>query len=174
MTSFSYQPIQKQWRKLGPLYRSEEAKRIWYPAMREYQRSRMDELNAKYAYPKNTPDLRPSHFDSCDWQLDRKQPGPAPVYWEYVCFGACHWLANLHLWVAWQAEPKYSWMIVTSEKHSLVWNGRDKLWDANFMAIGVSTEEAWNLAAKQPDSEEITPGEFLEFEGVPVSNRVAC
>ena len=108
-----------------------------------------------------SPELRPSRFDSCDWRFMRDRPGPAPAYWEFACHRACHWTANLSLFVAMKAEPKCQWRLVTSQKHTTVWDGKNTLWDTNFSALGVPPDEAWELAAHEPDSEHLAIGEYM-------------
>ncbi|MDG2112042.1 MAG: hypothetical protein P8N02_05450 [Actinomycetota bacterium] len=117
---------------------------------------------------KNRLDLRPSHFDSCDWRSNRGgRPGPAPAYFEYVCHSACHWLVNLNLFVAMQAEPDRPWRIVRSDEHSTVWDGDVTLWDTNFLALRIDVDEAWTLAAEQPESEVYPPGRYAPHRGQP-------
>ena len=156
----NYFPIQQNWRRLGPIYRSEEATAIWYPELLAYQATRMEDLNVTYAYPEFTPSLRPSSFDSCDWRWNRRKPGPHPHFWDYVCHAACHWTANLNLFVAMEANPERPWRIVQSDLHSTIWDGDSTLWDAQFLALGVTPEEAWERAAEQSDSEIAEVGEY--------------
>ena len=127
--------------------------------MLAFDAARCEERGFEFKPPKNEPPA-PSWFDSCDWRYFRSKPGPAPEFWDYACHGACHWTANLSLWVALIAEPKRPWRIVTSQKHSTVWDGAETLWDTNFAALGVSPKEAWELANNQPDSEQLEPGIF--------------
>jgi hypothetical protein len=74
----------------------------------------------------------PAEFDLCDWQPG----GYWPAFWRYVCHGACHWLANFNLHLAMCVEPREPWRILTSQKHSTVWNGGDMLFEFNFQAFG--------------------------------------
>ena len=161
-----FYPIQKRWKKLGPIYRSPEAKAIWLPEMMDYQRQRMEDYGVSYDYPKDTPELRPSAWDSCDWRFTRGKPGPEPAYFEYVCHASCHWLANLSLYVAMEAEPSRPWRIVSSNAHTTVWDGDETLWDAQFQALGVSATDAWDLAAERDDSYRLPVGEFQLHEEV--------
>ena len=160
MVIIDFYPIQKRWRKLGPIYRSPEAKAIWLPEMMDYQRQRMEDLGVQYAYPEDNPDLRPADWESCDWRLDRGKPGPEPAFWQYLTHGSCHWMANLSLFVAQIAEPKRTWRIITSELHSTVWDGAETLWDPQFQALGVTATDAWDRAADGPGSLHRPVGEF--------------
>jgi len=63
----------------------------------------------------------PFDFESCDWWLDHR--GKIPRYWKYVKHAACHWLVNFAYTLAELAEPQMPWRIITSDKHSTVWDG---------------------------------------------------
>ena len=156
-----FYPIQKRWKKLGPVYRSPEAKAVWLPEMMDYQRQRMADFGVTYAYPQDTPDLRPEDWESCDWRYSQGRKGPQPSFWSFVCHGSCHWLANLSLFVAQQVEPNRPWRIVTSGTHTTVWDGEETLFDANFVALGITPDQTWELAAGQEDSEFLPAGEFM-------------
>lgn len=143
-----YFPVKEHWRKLGPLFRSPEAKAIWLPNMRDFMVNRAHDYKIKY-----TPDPKreqcPAAFDSCDWRYNHQ--GRHPAFWDFVCYRACHWVVDLCLYVATTAYPRIPWRIVWSHKHSTVWNGCTKnpvLFDINFLALGLSPKEAWQLAAR--------------------------
>lgn len=93
------------------------------------------------------PGMVPHEFESCDWWCDHR--GRMPAFWQYVKHSACHWLVNFNLELAQASLPKRAWRIVTSPKHSTVWDGDDTLFDLNFLAMGVSIEECWQLAHKR-------------------------
>lgn len=161
-----YFPIQKRWRRLGPLFKSEESKSIWLPNMLEYMHQRAHDNSFTYKRDRDNESF-PSCFDSCDWRFVRDLPGPAPEYWEFACHSACHWVADMCLYVASNAYPDTPWRIVTSDKHSTVWNGCSKtpvLFDVNFSAIGVSPKEAWELASL---GRMLKPGQWLRPWCVP-------
>jgi len=86
----------------------------------------------------------PFEFESCDWWLEHK--GRKPAFWQYVKHSACHWLVNFNLELAQLVMPEEQWRIVTSDKHSTVWNGSNLLFDFNFLALGISAEECFELA----------------------------
>ena len=156
----SFFPIQKHWRRLGPLFKSKESKSIWLPNMLEYHRNRAHEFGFKYIRKKDM-EGSPACWDSCDWRFNREHPGPSPGFWEFACHSACHWVADMCLYVASNAYPNTPWRIVTSDKHSTVWNGCPKtpvLFDVNFLAIGVKPKEAWELASK---GRMLKPGQWL-------------
>lgn len=152
-----YFPIQQYWWKLRSIYQSEECRKIWHPCMEQYMRWRGFQNGFKHTPKPDAPS--PSWYDSCDWRFDR--PGRKPAFWDYVCHSACHWVADMNLFVAMQAFPKDAWRIITSEEHSTVWNGEPEpvLFDTNFLALGVSAPEAMRLALKGKIKK---PGKWLK------------
>jgi hypothetical protein len=44
------------------------------------------------------------------------------------------------------AEPERPWRIITSDKHSTVWDGKRTRFDLSFLALGVSPQECFELA----------------------------
>lgn len=86
----------------------------------------------------------PREFESCDWCWDHR--GPEPRFWRYVKHPACHWLVNFNLRLAQLVEPGREWRILTSDKHSTVWDGDRTLFDLNFLALGVPPDECFRLA----------------------------
>ena len=59
---------------------------------------------------------------------------------------ACHWLVNFNLRLAQLAEPSRSWRIVTSDAHSTVWDGKQTLFEFNFLAFDISADDCFALA----------------------------
>lgn len=160
-----FYPVQKRWRKVGAIYRSDQARAIWHPELEAFAYSRAEEDG--YAY-KPTPwreGLTPSHWDSTDWRWCRGRRGPQPAFWDYVVHAGCHWSCSLNLWVAMRAEPNRPWRIVTSSKHSVVWDGAETLWDLQYQALGVSATDAWDAALGQPDTQELPVGELMLHHG---------
>lgn len=86
----------------------------------------------------------PREFESCD--RDREHRGKQPRYWRYVRHSACHWLVNFNLRLARLVKPKRPGRIVTSEKHSTVWDNKDTVFDFNFLAFGIPADECFALA----------------------------
>lgn len=102
------------------------------------------------------PGEYPADYETCLWDIDRR--GPRPRYWRYVKHAACHWLANFALRLATVAEPTRPWRILTSDRHSTVWDGRRTLFDLNFMALGIEAQQTFELAYEQ----ELLVGELME------------
>jgi len=98
----------------------------------------------------------PAHFESCDWSLDHHPPHPR--YWGYVKHAACHWLVNFSLRLATLAEPVRPWRIITSDRHSTVWDGKRTLFDFNFLALGISPTACFEMANER----ELAPGKALK------------
>jgi hypothetical protein len=86
----------------------------------------------------------PFHFESCDWHLSHHCPHPR--FWAYVKHAACHWLVNFNLRLATLAEPKHPWRILTSDRHSTVWDGKQTLFEFTLLALGVSPTDCFRLA----------------------------
>lgn len=103
------------------------------------------------------PGMYPDEFESCDWQFGHR--GPYPRFWRYVKHAACHWLVNFALRLAMLAVPTRPWRIVSSQKHSTVWDGRATLFDLQYSALGVPPEKCWEAARP---GEVLAPGDYLE------------
>ena len=106
------------------------------------------------------PGQLPHEFESCDWWADHR--GRFPAYWHYVKHAACHWLVNHNLELAQRVRPQDQWRIVSSQRHSTVYNGHGLLFDLNFCAFRISPREAYELARKQ--GVVLAPGEHLPVD----------
>jgi hypothetical protein len=101
-------------------------------------------------------DELPEEYETCYW--DEGHRGPRPRYWMYTKQGACHWLANFFLRLAILSFPRHDWRIITSDFHSTVWDGKNFLFDFNYMRIGVPPKECFISAYE----EELAPGEYMK------------
>jgi hypothetical protein len=112
----------------------------------------------RYTYGRSQRTFRqgdlPYQFENCEWDWDHR--GPRPRYWAYVKHAACHFLVNFNLRLATLAESKRPWRIITSDKHSSVWDGDATLFDMNFSALGIPPAEAFLLAYDR----ELRPGKY--------------
>ncbi len=155
-----YFDIQKHWRKLGPIFKSEQATKIWRETMWEF-----DEMRRGAPSPNVTPLEKmkvraPECFDGCDWRFENSHP---PAFWEYACHSACHWVVDLGLYVAKTAYPNVPWRILTKKEHTTAWNGSVEepvLFDINFHALGIEPSEAMKLASR---GRELKVGKYLKF-----------
>lgn len=145
-----YYPFVKNWAKIKPHLEDELFLKILTRDFNKYTSGRW-----KKAFKKG---MKPFDFESCDWHCERK--GRRPQYWDYVKHAACHWLVNANLRLATLAEPNQEWQIVTSQKHSTVWNGNDILFDMNFSALQVDPQEGFDLAYFEGDLLEI--GQYMK------------
>lgn len=131
-----YYPISKNWPKIKKFIETKEVQEVLVTNFNKYTFGRWGkEFKAG---------MVPCEFESCDWDIDHR--GRRPAYWSYVKHAACHWLVNFNLKLAMLVEPKREWRIVTTQKHSTVWDGEETLFDFNFSALGVDPNEAWKLA----------------------------
>jgi hypothetical protein len=103
-----------------------------------------------------TSGMLPAAFDHCDWRCDH--PGRRPPYWQYAVSGACHWLVNFEMEVAKRVAPKQQWGIITSSRHSLVWDGDEMIFAFGFLAFGTPADKCFALAADEPDSRVLPVG----------------
>lgn len=133
-----YYSIQKKWKKIKPIIQNEEVQKVLICDFNKYTYGRWEKIFER--------GMTPHEFESCDWWCDHK--GRMPEYWNYVKHAACHWLVNFNLVLAQLVEPEKKWRIVTSQKHSTVWDGENTLFDFNFSALGVDPKEAFRLASK--------------------------
>lgn len=134
-----YYPVQKRWRKIKPHIEDKEVQRLLVRDFHKYTLGRWGQTFSK--------GMTPHEFESCDWWLDHR--GRMPEYWNYVKHAACHWLVNFQLALARVVEPDRKWRIVSSQAHSTVWDGNETLFDFNFLALGVSPDEAFELAMQE-------------------------
>jgi hypothetical protein len=146
-TNAEYYDLKRNWRKVR--------RHIEHP---EVQAMLVRDLN-RYSWghrrKKFEPGMKPSQFESCDWQLRHRERLPA--FWAYTKHAACHWLVNFTLRLAQLVEPKRQWRIITSQKHSTVWDGERLLFDFNFQAMQISPEQCFALAY----GKELEPNELL-------------
>lgn len=65
---------------------------------------------------------------------------------------------NLALVLAMHVVPDRPWRIITSDKHSTVWDGEMTLFDFNFSAMEVPPDQCFQNAYE----EELEPGAMIE------------
>lgn len=154
-----YFPIQKHWRELGPIFKNQDAERIWRPCLWEYYVD--DRSEGGYEIKRREEEAKsPSWYDGGDWNLCRREP--FPDFWEFVCVRACHWVADLALYVAKTSRPKVPWRILHCQKHTTVWNGctvKPILFDLNWHAVGIPAQEAIKTASK---GRELKPHQYFK------------
>jgi hypothetical protein len=151
-----YYDLKKNWRKVKRHIDHPDVQKL---LVRDFNRYTWGRWRQKFL-----PGMVPTEFESCDWQWGHR--GRTPAYWRYTKHAACHWLVNFSLRLAEQVEPKRQWRIITSTKHSTVWDGGGLLFDFNFQAMGISPDECFRLAYHGPRDDdahaqaELQPGEL--------------
>jgi hypothetical protein len=142
-----YYPIQRRWRRIRPHLEDPELQRILVRDMRKVS-------------PRFRPGMKPAELDGCDWRFfdgeGNPRRGRPPAFWDYALNASCHWVVNFCLRLAELVEPGRPWRIVSSQKHSTVWDGAETLFDINFLALGIDPDEAWRLASE--DGRELKAG----------------
>ncbi len=142
-----YYDLKKNWRKVKRHINDERVQKI---LVRDFERFTIGRWGAHF-----WPGLRPTDFETCDWQCEHR--GRPPAFWAYTKHAACHWLVNFNLELAQLVEPQRPWRIVTSSEHSTTWDGNDLLFDFNFSAMGVPPDECFELANKR----QLKPGKRI-------------
>ena len=160
-----YYPIQKQWKKLKPIDKSEPFCEIAHMEMERYAENRANHYGYKFKPTKYSPQITPSDYETCDWRYMTGRRGRHPAFWDYVCHGACHWTAPLGLIVAQVALPERDWVLVTSKQHTTVWDSEHTIMDANFLALNINVAEAWKMAAQQSDSKVVSLNQYIDGAG---------
>jgi hypothetical protein len=142
-----YYDLKKNWRKVKRHINDERVQKI---LVRDFNRFTIGRWRQEFKAGQ-----LPTEFESCDWWCEHQ--GKIPAYWNYVKHAACHWLVNFALTLAQLVEPHRPWRIITSPKHSTVWDGHELLFDFNFSAMGVPADECFELANKR----ELKPGKLV-------------
>ena len=66
-----YYPIQKNWKKLRPIFESPRILQIMHSEMECFNEDRANVGGFEYKRLPFDLSLRPSRYDSCDWRFDR-------------------------------------------------------------------------------------------------------
>jgi hypothetical protein len=140
-----YYDLRKKWRKVKPHL---ENPRVADTLVRDFNKFTYGKWRKRF-----TAGQYPCEFEDCDWRTRRR--GRHPEFWEYVKHAACHWLVNFTLELAQLVEPDRKWRILTSDKHSTVWDGEDTLFDFNFLALGIPPKQCFESAYEH----ELKPGQ---------------
>ena len=77
---------------------------------------------------------------------------------------------NFNLRLVQLVEPERPWQIVTSVAHSTVWDGKQTLFEFNFLALGISADDCFMMACVDylPPGKEQRVGHPVPFK------RAAC
>lgn len=131
-----YYDVVKNWRKIKPHLNDGELNNILVNNFNKFTYGRWKQEFKRGMYPRD--------FETCDWDVFRK--GRKPEFFKYVKHAACHWLVNWNLRLAMLVEPDIEWRILTSNFHSTVWDGKETIFDCNFLAMGVDPMKAFEMA----------------------------
>ncbi len=149
-----YVKVSRNWHRLSPVYHSKKATKIWSKTLPEYAECR-DGSGKRFKPQDGKIYDAPEAFsyESWKWRIS----GPRAKYWKFVCQQACHWLADLNLFVACTVWPDQNWRILNGKQHTTVWNGDFKnpvLLDLNYIALRVDPAEtigrAWGGRMLRP------------------------
>jgi hypothetical protein len=153
-----YYPVIKNWnRKIRPHLENPEVQRV---LVRDFNKYTMGQLGLRFRRGQ-----LPREFGNRDW-LKCFSGRRRPQYVDYVSEGACHWLVNFNLKLAQLAEPTRPWRILTSSKHSTVWDGDSTLFDPQFLALGVDAATSFQIAQEGPEAIEWNVGQLVRV-GLP-------
>lgn len=163
---FRYFDFSRHWtKKLNPIIQSPQAQSILQQDFKNYIKLKRANYVA-WAKQKGLPIEQnswrfvegklPADYDSCDWRYGR-----LPLWEQYVCHGACHYIVNTLLHIAMVAYPNKAWRIVTSSLHSTIWDGEQTLFDLNFVTLKVPVHECIEDAFMQSDSVMLDYGQYL-------------
>jgi hypothetical protein len=138
-----YYDLRKKWRKVK---RHLENPRVADTLLRDFNKFTYGHWRKRF-----TAGQYPCEFEN--WHITRR--GRRPRFWKYVKCEACHWLVNFALELAQLVEPDRKWRIITSDKHSTVWDGDDTLFEFNFLALDIPPKQCFELAYEH----ELKPGQ---------------
>ena len=93
--------------------------------------------------------LLPEEVETLCWRYEGCSPGRPPLFWNYICAMACHWMTQPNLLVAQQLFPQVNWSVASSPFHTTVISLEHKLlFDLNYFAMDVTPEAAIQLLLK--------------------------
>jgi hypothetical protein len=137
-----YYDLKKNWRKVRRHLADEELNEV---LVRDFNKFTYGRWRKKF-----TLGYFPSEFETAIGPLI------IGVFWKYTASYACHWLVNFSLRLATLVEPERPWRIVTSSKHSTIWDGANTIFEFNFQAFGIHATECFNAAI----GKELRPGRY--------------
>ena len=144
---FKYFAIGKHWtNKIKPVFESQYAQKILHHDFKRYIKSKERDINNHYkdmGLDKKAEFSFKKGDELWDWDIGwwrYSRIGRPPAYDNYVCHQACHWVVNTLLYSATNAFPKKQWQIITSDKHSTVWDGKVTFFDLNYLAMQITPE----------------------------------
>ncbi len=147
-SNLRYFNVSRYWKsKLNPIYESDAVKEIALHEMNRYIENKADKYNFTFKERKSFE--YPIYFDSCDWRWGRI--GRPPLYDNWICHAACHWIANINATVIMQAFPDRDWRVINSIYHSTVWDGKDTIYDTNFYGLKIPIHDVRDGINNDPE-----------------------
>ena len=99
--NLKYLNVSRYWKILNPIYESNKIKKLALYEMNCYRENACKVHNLTFNAAQSFQ--YPKHFDSCDWRFSRK--GRPPIFDNWICHAACHWIANINVAVVMEAFP---------------------------------------------------------------------
>lgn len=167
---YRYFDIGENWTKtIQPIFESKMIQTKLFQDFKKYANMKEAYLNLKYKEQGSTETVsftynrtnKPIDFDSCTWRCSRK--GRPPIFDQYVCHSACHWIVNSLLLTARIAYPSEPWIIVTSDEHSTVWDQKQTFFDMNFSALKAPPAKCAEFTVLNPESIFLEKGGLLKL-----------
>jgi hypothetical protein len=145
----------KHWRKLQPIFESDEIKDVSNREMNSFKLADYHPGNRVYRTFRY-----PEEYDYGDWRFWRGRGRPAN-YLKWVCAGSCHWSAVVNLHVLKIYQPEIPWQLVTSRDHSTVWDGNKLIFDMQYYALTVPIDELVAIVNSSKNRKIYPPGLIL-------------
>ncbi|MEN9566485.1 MAG: hypothetical protein RLZZ69_1681 [Cyanobacteriota bacterium] len=142
----------KHWRKLQPIFESDEIKEASNREMNSFKLTDYHPGNRVYRNFRY-----PEEYDNSDWRFERGRGRPAN-YLRWVCSRSCHWSAIVNLQVLWIYQPEIPWCLVTSRDHSTVWDGHKLIFDMQYYALTIPINELVEIVNSSKNREIYPPG----------------
>ena len=153
--SYTYYPIREEWEQLYPYFKMDDVAEEFRSSMKHY--SKVIGRSAEYDLPK--------HFDVSNERYTAMERQNSFTFglWDYVCFGACHWLCNALLMIAQRYRPDNNWRIITCDYHTTVMDIDNKVFfDANYYSFEVPAQRL-NTILTENKAEALDIGQYLTY-----------
>jgi hypothetical protein len=147
-SALQYYDLVTNWSKIEPHLGEEELNRILVRDFNIYSLARTGETFTAGMFPQQLhEEWLQRQKDLYDESWDPREGDPQP-HWKYVKGQSCHWIANFTLRLAMLVEPQREWRILSGDKHSTVWDGKDTIFDFNYFTNGVPVDECFENASE--------------------------
>jgi hypothetical protein len=144
-----YYDLKKNWWRVRPHLADKKLNNI---LVRDFNKYTFGRWGEEFTHGRLPWEFETSSSVICD-RIGRR----SPAFWRYTKHAACHWLVNFTLRLATLVMPERPWRILTSARHSTVWDGGDLIFDFNFQAFGIDPNQCFASGAHK----ELPPGKYL-------------